>query len=79
MPTPVTGVTTGVGFGSVVQGVCSVQLFDPAAALGLELSVPGGVSAGTYCVRISDCPAASTGCTSVLTEAVTYSMTVKHF
>jgi hypothetical protein len=77
--TPVTGVTIGIGFGVVVQGVCSVQLFEPATALGVEQVVPGGVSAGTYCVRISDCPALTAGCTSVLAEPVTYSMTVKHF
>jgi hypothetical protein len=77
--TPLTGVTIGVGFGVVVQGVCSVQILNPAAVLGADQVVPGGVTAGTYCVRISDCPASAVGCASVLTEPVTYSMTVKHF
>lgn len=77
--TPVTGVTIGVGFGIVSQGACVVQIFNPAAPLGTDQAVPGGIDAGTYCVRISDCPQGITGCTSVLTEPVTYSMTVKHF
>jgi hypothetical protein len=77
--TPVTGVTIGVGFGVMSQGACSVQIFNPVAPLGTEQSVPGGVEAGTYCIRISDCPPLTGSCTSVLTEPVTYSMTVKHF
>jgi hypothetical protein len=77
--TPITGVTIGIGFGSETVGTCSVAIMNPAAPLGQEQFVPGGVSAGTYCVRISDCPTGTTGCSSVLTEPVTYSMTVKHF
>jgi hypothetical protein len=77
--TPVTGITIGVGFGGVSSGACSVQIGNPAATLGQELFVPNGASAGTYCVLISDCPAGATGCTSRLTEPVTYSMTVKHY
>jgi len=77
--TPVTGVTIGVGFGVISNGACVVQILNPAAPLGSEQVVPGGADAGTYCVRISDCPAGSTSCSSVLTEPVTYSLTVKHF
>jgi hypothetical protein len=77
--TPVTGITIGVGFGSVSAGACSVQIGNPTATLGQELFVPNGASAGTYCVLLSDCPTGATGCTSTLPEAVTYSMTVKHY
>jgi hypothetical protein len=77
--TPVTGITIGVGVGTVSGTTCSLQLQTPVAALGQELLAPNGASAGTYCVEIFDCPTGSTGCTSTLTEPVTYSMTVKHF
>jgi hypothetical protein len=77
--TPVTGVTIGLGFGGISSGACAVQILNPVTPLGQEQVVTGGVDAGTYCVRISDCPTGSTGCTSVLTEPVTYSLTVKHF
>jgi len=49
------------------------------ATLGQELFAPSGASPGTYCIQIFDCPTGTTGCTSTLTEAVTYSMTVKHY
>lgn len=77
--TPVTGITIGVGLGTVSGTTCVIQLQNAAAALGQELFAPNGASAGTYCVQISDCPTGSTGCTSTLTEAMTYSMTVKHY
>jgi len=76
---PVTGITIGVGFGSVSGSTCSLQVQTPVANLGQELFAPNGASSGTYCVQIFDCPAGTTGCTSLLTEAVTYSMTVKHY
>jgi hypothetical protein len=77
--TPVTGITIGVGVGTVSGSTCSMQVQTGAANLGQELFAPNGASAGTYCVQIFDCPTGSTGCSSTLTEAVTYSMTVKHF
>jgi hypothetical protein len=77
--TPVTGITLGVGVGTVSGTTCSLQVQTAAATLGQELFAPNGASAGTYCVQIFDCPTGSTGCTSTLVEAVTYSMTVKHF
>jgi hypothetical protein len=77
--TPVTGITIGVGVGSVSGTTCALQLQTPVATLGQELFAPNGASAGTYCVQIYDCPTGSTGCTSTLTEAVTYTMTVKHY
>jgi len=77
--TPVTGITIGVGFGSVSGSTCSLQVQTPVATLGQELFAPNGASSGTYCVQIFDCPDGMTGCTSLLTEAVTYSMSVKHY
>jgi hypothetical protein len=77
--TAVTGVTIGVGFGSIAGSACSLLVQTPVATLGQELFAPSGASPGTYCVQIFDCPTGTTGCTSVLTEAVTYSMTVKHY
>jgi hypothetical protein len=77
--TSVTGITIGVGVGSVSGSSCAMQLQTGAAMLGQELFAPNGASAGNYCVQIFDCPTGSTGCTSTLTEAVTYSITVKHF
>jgi hypothetical protein len=77
--TPVTGITMGVGFGTVSGTTCSLQIQTPVAALGQELFAPNGASAGAYCVQIFDCPTGTTGCTSNLTEAVSYSMTVKHY
>ena len=77
--TPVTGITIGIGFGAVSGSSCSLQIQTPTAALATELFAPNGASAGTYCVQIFDCPTGTTGCSSMLTEPVTYSMTVKHF
>ena len=77
--TPVTGITIGVGFGAVSGSSCVLQVQTPVANLGQELFAPNGASAGSYCVQIFDCPTGATGCTSLLTEAVTYSMTVKHY
>jgi hypothetical protein len=77
--TPVTGITIGVGVGSVSGATCALQVQNPAAVLGQELFAPSGAAAGTYCVQIFDCPTGSTGCASTLTEPVTYSMTVKHY
>jgi hypothetical protein len=77
--TPVTGITIGVGFGTVSGSACSLQIQTPVATLAQELFAPNGASAGTYCVQIFDCPTGTTGCTSKLTESVTYAMTVKHF
>ena len=76
---PVTGVTIGIGFGSPSGTACSLQVQTPVAVLGQELFAPNGASPGNYCVQIFDCPTGSTGCTSLLTEAVTYSMTVRHY
>jgi hypothetical protein len=77
--TPVTGITIGIGLGTVSGSTCATQIQAPAAPLNQELFAPNGASAGAYCVQIYDCPTGSTGCTSTLTEAVTYSMTVKHY
>ena len=77
--TPVTGITIGIGFGTVSGVTCAAQIQAPAAPLNQELFAPNGASAGAYCVQIYDCPTGATGCTSTLTEAVTYSMTVKHY
>ena len=77
--TPVTGITIGVGFGVVSGGSCTLGVQTPAAPLGQELFVQNGASAGAYCVEIFDCPTGTTGCTSTLTEPVTYSMMVKHY
>ncbi len=77
--TPVTGITVGIGIGTVSGAVCAVQVQNPAAVLGQELFAPNGATAGAYCVQISDCPTGSTGCASTLTEPVNYSMTVKHY
>jgi hypothetical protein len=77
--TPVTGITIGIGFGGVSGSTCSLQIQTPTAALATELFAPNGASAGSYCVQIFDCPTGTTECSSTLTEAVTYSMTVKHY
>ena len=77
--TPVTGITMGIGFGNVSGGTCSLQIQAPAAALAQELFAPNGAPAGAYCVQIYDCPTGTTGCSSTLTEAVTYTMTVRHY
>jgi hypothetical protein len=77
--TPVTGITVGVGLGLPAVTACAVQVLTPNVALGQELKLQGGISAGTYCVQISDCPTGSTGCTSQLTQPVTYNLTVKHY
>jgi len=75
----VTGITIGIGFGSVSGTTCALQVQTPVAVLAQELFAPNGASAGTYCVQIYDCPTGTTGCSSTLSEAVTYSMTVKHY
>jgi hypothetical protein len=75
----VTGITIGVGFGTVSGSTCSLQVQTPTANLGQELFAPNGAGAGTYCVEIFDCPTGSTGCSSTLTEPVTYAMTVRHY
>jgi hypothetical protein len=77
--TPVTGITIGIGFGTVSGSTCSVQLQSVAASLATELFAQNGAQAGNYCVQIFDCPTGTTGCSSMLTEPVTYSMTVKHY
>ena len=77
--TPVTGITIGIGFGAVSGSSCSLQVQTPVANLGQELFAPNGASAGAYCVQIFDCPTGASGCTSILSEAVNYSMTVKHY
>jgi hypothetical protein len=77
--TPVTGITIGVGIGTLSGAVCAVQVANPAAIIGQELFAPNGASAGTFCVQVSDCPAGSTSCTSTLTEPVTYAIAVKHY
>lgn len=69
--TPVTGITIGVGVGTVSGTVCAMQVQNPAAVLGQELFAPNGAAAGNYCVQIFD--------SSTLTEAVTYSLIVKHY
>ena len=76
---PVTGITIGIGVGSVSGSTCVMQVQTPSAALGQELFAPNGASAGTYCVQIFDCPTGATGCASTLTEPVNYSLTVKHY
>jgi len=77
--TPVTGITIGIGFGTVSGSTCSTQIQAPAAGLSTELFAPNGASAGAYCVQISDCPTGTTGCSPTLPEAVNYSMTIKHY
>ena len=77
--TPVTGITIGLGLGAPSGASCSLQLQTGVAGLGQELFAPNGATAGNYCVQISDCPTGSTGCASTLAEAVTYSITVKHY
>jgi hypothetical protein len=69
--TPVTGITIGVGIGTVSGTTCALQVNNAAAVIGQELFAPNGASNGTYCVQIFD--------VSTLTEAVTYSLTVKHY
>jgi hypothetical protein len=77
--TAVTGITIGIGFGAVSGSTCALQVQTPTAALAQELFAPNGASAGTYCVEIYDCPTGTASCSSMLTEPVTYSMTVKHY
>lgn len=76
---PVSGITLGIGFGNVSGSTCALQIQQPVAPLGQELFAPNGASAGNYCVQIFDCPAGTTGCSSMLTEPVTYTMTVNHY
>jgi hypothetical protein len=77
--TGVTGITIGVGFGAVSGSTCALQIQSPVATLGQELFAPNGAGPGLYCVQIFDCPTGASGCTPQLTEAVNYSMTVKHY
>jgi hypothetical protein len=77
--TPVTGITIGIGIGTVTGSSCTAQIQASAAPLTQELFAPNGASAGAYCVLIYDCPTGATGCTPTLPEAVNYSMTVKHY
>ena len=77
--TPVTGITIGLGFGTVSGSTCAAQIQAPAAPLNQELFAPNGASAGAYCVQIYDCPTGTASCTPTLAEAVNYSMTVKHY
>ncbi len=44
--TPVTGITIGVGVGTMSGATCSLQLQTPVATLGQELFAPNGASAG---------------------------------
>jgi hypothetical protein len=67
----VLSVTIGIGFGVVNGASCTVQISNTAAALGQELFVPNGASAGTYCVEIFD--------VNTLTEATGYQLTVHHY
>jgi hypothetical protein len=69
--TSVAAITIGVGFGTVSGATCALQVSNSQAVLGQELFAPSGATAGTFCVQIFDA--------STLTEAVSYSMTVKHF
>jgi len=77
--TAVTGITLGIGFGAPSGSTCSLQVQTPVATLGQELFAPNGAQPGSYCVQIFDCPTGTSGCSSTLSEAVTYSMTVKHY
>jgi hypothetical protein len=77
--TAVTGITIGIGFGTVSGTTCSMQIQAPAANLSQELFAPNGASAGAYCVQIFDCPTGTANCSSTLVEPVNYSMTVKHY
>lgn len=77
--TPVTGITIGVGVGTLSGATCALQVSNPAAVIGQELFAPNGANAGTYCVQVFDCPPDSTACTPTLTEPVTYAITVKHY
>jgi hypothetical protein len=72
-------VTIGIAFGTVSGSTCATQIQAPAAPLNQELFAPNGANAGAYCVQIYDCPTGTANCTSTLTEAVTYAMTVKHY
>ena len=76
---PVTGITMGIGFGNVSGTTCSLSVQTPTAALAQELFAPNGASSGTYCVQIFDCPTGTSGCSSTLTEPVTYTLTVRHY
>jgi hypothetical protein len=77
--TAVTGITIGVGFGNISGTTCVEALSAKAAPLGQPVSAQQVAVAGTYCVQISDCPTDTTGCTSMLTEPVTYNMSITHY
>jgi hypothetical protein len=76
--TPVTGITIGVAIGQLsAQNTCVEQVFTRAANIGQ--AYPESATAGQYCAQVSDCPPNTVGCTSNLTEPVTYTMTVVHY
>jgi hypothetical protein len=76
--TPVTGITIGVAIGQLsATNTCVEQVFNRTATIGQ--SYPSTANAGLYCAQISDCPQNTIGCTSNLTEPVTYTMTVVHY
>ena len=77
--TSVTGITIGVGFGTVSNATCSLQVQTATATLGQELFAPNGASAGAYCVEITTVPPGRPAAPSTLTEPVNYSMTVRHY
>jgi len=68
---PLTGITIGVGFGTVSGTACSLLVSTATAPIGQELFANGGASAGNYCVQIFDA--------GTLTDSVNYSITVKHY
>ena len=69
-----TTTTIGVGFGSLAfDGSClrSTTYTAPAAILGQEMVASGAFGPGPYCVQVYDA--------GTLTEALSYSLTVKHY
>jgi hypothetical protein len=69
-------ITIGVGFGEIINGVCSrlTTLSSPVTRLNERQSTPPGVFApGTYCVQVFDNPSSPT-----VTEPLAYSITVEH-
>jgi hypothetical protein len=77
--TAVTGITIGVAFGNISGTTCVEALSQRAAPLGQPITAQQVAVAGTYCVQISDCVAGTTGCTSMLTEPVTYNLSITHY
>jgi hypothetical protein len=71
------GVTIGVAFGTMNVGVCtrSPNYTNPAAPLNTALPTTGApFISGVYCVQVFDNPTLPT-----LTEAVNYTIQVKHY